>query len=162
VGVTSVDKRAGRKVPPQEKACTECNALYLGGNRSKYCSISCSNKAYWKHSMLVPMKRLTKLCAMAKNRAKEKGLAFNLTPELLYQMWEDNNGCCAITGTQFDLAAYGDKGQVSPNAPSVDRITPTLGYVAGNVRLVTYHTNVALSEFGLEKLKQLARLIVRA
>lgn len=52
------------------------------------------------------------------------------------------------------------KGQVNPNAPSVDRIVPSLGYVQGNVRLITYHVNVALAEFGLGSLIKLSEDVI--
>lgn len=92
---------------------------------------------------------------MAKNRAKSKNVPFDITPEYLVKLWEDNEGCCALTGQQFDLSSWGLKGQVNPQAPSVDRIKPKLGYVKGNVRLITYHMNIALSDFGIEEFENL-------
>lgn len=99
--------------------------------------------------------RLNKLLGAAKFRAREKCVDFNLTSEHLKYLWESGEGKCAITGRHFDLKSFGNKGQVNPNAPSVDRIIPKLGYTIGNVRLVTYHCNVALSDFGLDMLRQL-------
>jgi len=101
--------------------------------------------------------RLNKLLAAAKNRASTKDLPYNLTLDYLVDLWDKQEGVCPISKRKLDLAPYGEKGQVNPNAPSIDKIIPKLGYVEGNVRLVTYHINVALSEYGLEALIQLAK-----
>lgn len=101
--------------------------------------------------------RLRKLTAMARNRAKVKNLDFNIDEGYLISLWDSSFGNCAVSRRSFDLKPFGKKGQVNPNAPSVDRIVPELGYTKGNIRLVTYHVNVALSEFGLDELIKLAK-----
>lgn len=97
---------------------------------------------------------------MAKNRAIEKQIPFNLDIDFLMSLWKETNGCCAITGQKFDLEQWGNKGQVSPQAVSIDRIKPQLGYIKGNVRLITYHLNIAISDFGLEELEKLCKFIL--
>ena len=104
-----------------------------------------------------PPFRLGKLCAMAKNRAKTKQIPFDIDVEFLLGLWEENLGCCALTGQEFDLVSWGTKSQVNPRSPSIDRIIPSLGYTKGNVRLITYHMNVALSDFGVEEFERLAK-----
>lgn len=99
--------------------------------------------------------RLNKLMAAAKNRAKEKVLPFNLTLDYLVSLWEASSGCCVLTRQPFDLSSWGNKSQVSPQAPSIDRIKPSLGYIKENIRLVTYHINISLSDFGEEEFKKL-------
>jgi hypothetical protein len=94
---------------------------------------------------------------MAKSRALSKGLPFDIDREHLTELWDDNEGCCALTGRAFSLDSWGGKGQVNPDAPSIDRIKPTLGYVKGNVRLITYHMNISLSDFGTELFEVLAK-----
>lgn len=102
-------------------------------------------------------KRLSKLFCMARNRATLKNLPFDLDREFLWNLWEENEGCCALTGRPFDLAPWGKKGQVNPNAPSVDRIKPKQGYTKGNIRLIVYHLNISLSDFGTEEFEKLAK-----
>jgi len=102
-------------------------------------------------------RRLGKLTGMAKHRAKTKQLPYDIDKEYLWKLWEETEGCCALTGQPFDLASWGKHGQVNPRAPSVDRIAPSCGYVKGNVRLITYHMNVALSDFGVEEFETLVR-----
>lgn len=101
--------------------------------------------------------RLKKLTHMAKSRAKLKNLPFNLTSDYIIALWEHNSGKCEVTKQTFDLYQYGNKGQVSPRAPSIDRIVPELGYTIGNVRLITYHLNISLSDFGILEFERLIK-----
>lgn len=142
-------------------SCRECSEpVKTNSYRTLMCK-QCSSYNEYKKNMLDYKWRLNRLIASAKNRAKEKSLKFNLTKEYIISLWEESNGICSITNQSFDLNYFGKKGQVNPNAPSIDRIIPELGYVEGNVRLVTYHVNVALSEFGLEKLIELSMHILK-
>lgn len=92
---------------------------------------------------------------MAKARARAKSLPFDIDQEHLIWLWEQTDGICRLTGQKFDLTKWGGKGQVNPRAPSVDRIIPSKGYVKGNVRLITYHMNVSLSDFGTKEFETL-------
>lgn len=138
------------------KECSICASLYKSrSGRSKYCK-DCVKHAEYYHKMLNVDWRLRKLVAAAKFRAKAKNVSFSLASEDILDLWEKQNGCCALTGFVFDLTAWGNKGQVNPKAPSIDRIVPSEGYVLENVRLVTYHMNCALTEFGEETFKEMA------
>lgn len=140
--------------------CRECSVpVKTNSYRTLMCP-SCSQYNDFKKNMLNYKWRLKKLLAAAKNRATAKNVDFNLTHEFLISLWENQNGKCAITHRQLDLQSYGSKGQVNPNAPSIDRIIPSKGYVIDNVRLVIYHINVAMSDFGIDELRSLARDIL--
>lgn len=135
-----------------------------GGNlkphpHQKYCSNSCMNRNYYNKNILNVEFRLNKLCAMAKNRAKEKQLDFDITTEHLIELWNNQDGKCALSDTKFVLES--GSGRVNKDTVSVDRIIPELGYTIGNVRLVTYHVNVCLSEFGEFALYELARKLIK-
>lgn len=141
--------------------CTNCSFEFLTrANRILRCT-PCSKINEFSKNMLNIGWRLNKLISNAKHRSKDKDLDFNLDLDHIMYLWNSNKGKCCITGRVFDLSKYGEKGQVSPNAPSIDRIIPKLGYTIGNVRLVTYHVNVALSEFGLENLLTLSEDILK-
>lgn len=92
---------------------------------------------------------------MAKNRAKTKNVPFDIDEHYLVSLWDNMSGRCSLTGQLFDLTNWGTKGQVNPRAPSIDRIIPKLGYIKGNIRLITYHMNVALSDFGEDEFRVL-------
>lgn len=67
-----------------------------------------------------------------RHRAKQLGVPFNLTVDDL--IVPDN---CPVLG--FPLAV-GD-GRLQYNSPSVDRVKPHLGYVSGNVNVISYRAN---------------------
>lgn len=94
---------------------------------------------------------------MAKNRAKTGNLKFNLDKEYLIGLWEEQEGCCALSGRVFDLKRPRKNETVRANAPSLDRIKPNKGYVKGNVRFVCYQVNTALNEYGEEALLNLCK-----
>ena len=104
--------------------------------------------------------RLARLCQMAKNRAKNKKIDFNLTPDYLLHLWESQLGKCAVSGRNFILEPSKKFRQVHPDAPSIDRIIPKNGYIEGNVRLITYHSNVCVNEYGDKVLIDLIRDIM--
>ncbi len=69
----------------------------------------------------------------AKSRAKEKGLPFNLTIETIPSVPTH----CPYLGIELHC---GDKKQ-NQHSPSLDRIEPQLGYVHGNVQIISYRAN---------------------
>ena len=142
---------------PTLRHCKECDSKYFGSGNSKYCSRKCLSQNEYAAKMFKYEWRLNKLYSAAKFRAIDKNVNIDITTEYLIDLWNKSGGTCSITKRPFDLSPWGKKGQVNPNAPSIDRIIPELGYIKGNVRLVIYHINVALSEFGLDALKKLAK-----
>jgi len=137
--------------------CEECGNPFLAvQKRFKFCSNTCNHRNGYKLRMLDYKWRLSKLLAMAKNRAAEKNVPFDLTHEYLIQLWDENLGCCAVTGRLFDLEKSTEH-SVNINAPSIDRIVPSKGYTKGNVRLVVYILNCAMGEYGLDELRNLAK-----
>ena len=128
--------------------CEHCGDKYSPQcNHTKYCGAACARRAEYAAHMLDPKWRMRKLVAMAKNRAAKKLLDFDIDGDYMMTLW---TGECAVTGVQLDLHNCGYR-RVSPYAPSIDRIEPELGYTIGNVRIVCYQANVAISEFGLRQ-----------
>lgn len=100
--------------------------------------------------------KLRRLVQMAKNRASAKQVPFNIDTEYMVALWEENEGRCALTGRPFDISRPAFQ-TTNPNTPSIDRIKPSLGYTKGNVRLIVYHLNMALSDYGTEAFEQLCK-----
>lgn len=77
-----------------------------------------------------------KLLSSARERAKRKGVPYDLTTEWAQAEW---TGRCALTNIPFRL------GEQEPGpkffSPSIDRIVPSLGYVIGNCRFVLWAVN---------------------
>jgi len=72
------------------------------------------------------------LCTRAKKRAKQLNLPFNIEKEDI--VIPEN---CPVLGIKLE---YSDNG-VSDNSPSIDRIIPELGYVKGNIVIISHKAN---------------------
>jgi hypothetical protein len=92
----------------------------------------------------------------AERRAIESRRSFTLTPAEFLAVLARANGCCEVSGLPFDPVA--DR---SPFAPSLDRIECSIGYEAGNVRLVCHIANVAMNTWGIEPVLRLAEALLR-
>lgn len=95
----------------------------------------------------------------ARERSRKSELPFDLDVEYIKSLWESTNGCCSVSGTPFDLKP--SETFQNPNAASLDKIIPKLGYVKGNVRLVTWHVNAAILNFGLPTFLTLCENVIK-
>lgn len=65
---------------------------------------------------------------------------------------------CAITGRRLDPSYDGSPSAVAWK-PSIDRIDSAQGYSPGNIRIVGYIVNVALADWGVGPVIELAQLL---
>ncbi len=92
------------------------------------------------------------------------GRANRLTPvpgftdDDMMTVWERCEGRCAMSGLEFSEVVVGTGRARKPYAPSLDRIDRSRGYEPDNVRLVTAVANFAMNAWGLEPVRDLARL----
>lgn len=142
------------------KVCTNCGEEYQGTPPTRYCPPCAELGGSYAKNMLIPRWRLKKLLSMAKNRSKTKKLEFDIDLDYLTDLWDEYEGCCALSGVELQLGRA-EVGKVHPYAPSLDREIPHLGYTKGNVRIVAYQINVALSEFGVEQFDKMIRSYVQ-
>lgn len=87
------------------------------------------------------------LWSLAKRRAREDGRSFSICPEDLLVP-----ELCPVLGTklQFGVRTY------SPASPSVDAIRPELGYVPGNVAVISHRANSIKQNATPEELRKVA------
>jgi hypothetical protein len=81
----------------------------------------------------------------AKGRAKKLGLPFSISPEdiIIPEI-------CPVLGIPLVIAS--DSG--NDNSPSLDRIIPELGYVPGNVAVISRRANRIKNDANLNELKK--------
>lgn len=92
-----------------------------------------------------------------KMRAKANDLAFDLTEDYIRQLYESQEGLCALSGLPMQkTSGRWRDGTVGPYAATLDRKTPVKGYVRGNVRWVLHALNVALSNWGEAEFEKIA------
>lgn len=128
---------AGRKVQLPPKDRTHCpkgheyspeNTL-VRANGNRACRECClmANRAYFAKE--TPKE---KLCRKAKERSVEKGIPFSIVPSDI----PDLPKVCPVLGIEIKKSSnkYG-------HSPSLDKFVPALGYVPGNVHIVSHRAN---------------------
>jgi hypothetical protein len=97
--------------------------------------------AYRRRTFLMEMVR------SAKKRAKAKGLPFDLVAGDL-----SVPATCPLLGIPIELAIRA----AGPGSPTLDRIIPELGYVAGNVWIISHRANSIKRDASVEEIEMLA------
>ena len=80
----------------------------------------------------------------AKRRARMKNMEFELDRKWIRKRIK--KGLCEISGVPFDLQSQ--SGQLSPRAPTLDRIVPELGYTKENSRMICRALNALFGTWG--------------
>jgi hypothetical protein len=75
----------------------------------------------------------------AKARAKERGVLFTLTAADVQAVWPSDGRCPAL-GVELRRSTSGDH-RYAPESPSIDKIVPRLGYVPGNIAVISMKAN---------------------
>lgn len=78
----------------------------------------------------------------AEVNAKVRKIPFNLTTKDLHEVYDIQNGVCALSGLSF---IRGNGTGPSIFTIGLDRIVPALGYVKGNVRFILHGLNALKS-----------------
>ena len=151
-----------------EKRLAEINRQKKKGKQQFYCGLSCSGKSETnlrklsRHRTDFPKNnphannRKDKFTPFryqlgaAKKRAKRYNREFDLDLEYLKELWDFQNGKCAVTGLDLIIKCFFKKQHKiakSPYQTSLDRIDNSKGYVKGNVRYVCYMFNIARNDF---------------
>lgn len=86
-----------------------------------------------------------------KTRAKKQGVPFELTAEDLV-----TPEFCPVLGIRLERSTN-PKGGVTDCAPTVDRLIPELGYIKGNIIIVSHKANRIKNNATVEELETVAR-----
>jgi len=90
------------------------------------------------------------LTSVAKQRAKKKGLPFNITPSDV--VVPDK---CPLLGIELKRSRV-NRGP-SDNSPTLDRINPSEGYVRGNVWVISGKANRIKTDASIDEIRSLVR-----
>ncbi len=126
----------------------EYNRTYMREWRQNNLEKAKARETTWRNNN--PKKRLI-ICT--KQSAKLKGLEHNITEDDL-----ELPELCPLLGIPIDYSAGNGKTMLKP---SVDRINPELGYVKGNVELVSSLANTMKSKATPEQLVFFAKEILK-
>ena len=93
----------------------------------------------------------------AKDRASSKNIPFTITKEDLLNIWEKQQGLCAIS--KIPMTYELDSGRVFSNV-SIDQKIPGKGYTIDNVQLVCMAVNQLKSDFEMDTILYICKQIV--
>lgn len=118
------------------------------GRRRPYCKDCCNNLARSRYSNYKRTSPFKYKCSRIKHSAKQRGLAFDLTPEYLESIW---TGVCPVTNNPIVM----DDDKYDDYAAELDRFLPDKGYVKGNVNFLSRKANRLKSSATMEDMKAL-------
>lgn len=86
----------------------------------------------------------------AKRRAHDNGIPFAISKQDIIDIFP-SDGKCPMLGITLQF----NNKQSQDDSPSLDRIVPELGYVPGNILLLSYRANRIKNDATLEELKKI-------
>ena len=132
-----------------ENICKKCKCLNATFRKNRLICINCeranNRENYYKHSSLEEKKErslkqierrakniIPWMLAACKSRAKKQNLEFNLDEEdIIIPEF------CPVLGVKL----VNSQGKKSHFSPSVDRINNNLGYIKGNIKVISWRAN---------------------
>jgi hypothetical protein len=90
--------------------------------------------------------KIRALLYTAKRRAKEKGIEFSITVDDF-----EKTSLCPLLGIEL---SFSNKRGNTANSASIDRIDPSIGYVPGNVWVVSKRGNQIKNDATIEELEK--------
>lgn len=138
--------REGYYVGTVDRECTGCGTIFPKTSKTVTLCGKC-NSARVKGQ--TPELKMLRRC---KTRSVEKGLAFNLdTDDISIPEF------CPVLG--IALVVHEGRSGGEPNSPALDRIDNDLGYVKGNVMVVSHLANMMKSSATKDQLLSFARWV---
>lgn len=83
-----------------------------------------------------------------------RGLSWDLEPQDILEMYEEQKGACALTGWPI---GWSEKGLTA--TVSIDRVDSSEGYVKGNVQLLHKDVNMAKQQYSQEYFIEMCKAI---
>ena len=102
--------------------------------------------------MAKPINRMRNTLSHARQRASASGVPFEIDVTDLLPLPET----CPALGIKINYAGTGARGFIN-DSPSIDRVNPALGYVKGNVRVISWRANRIKSDASIDELRALLR-----
>lgn len=152
-------RKAGTVIRYWKRHCTDCKDFYRPtSSNQKRCS-ACGlqfNKRFdakYKidHRLHRPWQRLAE---SAKRTAREKNIPYDIDSIYVASIWTDT---CPILGLKLERGLNVRK----ETSPSLDRIVPSLGYVRGNVQVISWRANRIKNDASVEELESIVAHLKR-
>ena len=128
-------------------------------NRCPSCKSSQNKKRRTDYSDEEALRKILQMRLLGcKQRAKDKNIEFDLSQEFLKELWDKQNGLCALS--KIAMTYKLDEGRIYTNV-SVDKINPNLGYTKDNVQLVCMAVNQMKSDLRIEELYMFCEALLK-
>lgn len=144
-----------------ERICKNCQQRFTRVVRAaqKYCSQKC-RVSFWNKECSKSSSQWNKrnpervMLRSAKHRAKRQGVPFDIELEdLVIPEY------CPVLGLKLECNA--GEGSAKQNSPSLDKIIPSLGYVKGNIQIISNLANVMKHDASPEQLVNFAEWVLK-
>lgn len=144
----------------------ECFSPNGGGssvrnNRRNICNECFSKRQRYHDLSLSDDKKLEKCLRFrflgARDRSLKSNIAFNITLDYLRELWDKQNGVCALSGVPMTFLLKEGR---TPTNVSIDKIDRTKGYTIGNIQLVCMACNQIKSDLTEEEMYNFCKKIV--
>jgi len=132
-----------KKITP--RICRVCHGMTLRKNQAGYVSNICHKCHAKQMASFLAKNPKNRMVNSARERAQMLGLPFNITVEDI-----DVPTICPVLGIQMMVGRYADR----DSSPSLDRIIPELGYVRGNVAVISFRANRIKSDGDITELEK--------
>lgn len=110
-----------------------------------------------------PKRYCARLVTGVKARAKEQSVPFSLTGDYLYQLLVKQDHRCYYTGQGLDFTLENEDTRTPHRLfPSLDRLTPSEGYVTGNVCWCLYYVNRMKNDLTAEEFLNLCKEVTES
>lgn len=139
--------REGYYVGELDRECTGCGGIFLKTSRTVTLCNTCNSERVKGEKPELRMLR------RAKQRAKERGLDFDITAEDIVIPTH-----CPVLGVE--LKVHKGRSGGNPESPALDRIDNTKGYVKGNVMVVSHRANMMKVDASSEELIKFAEWVL--
>lgn len=139
-----------------EEICKKCRIYTIhrfvndsrGNSRGYYSCSNCSEDSSKKHRNKYWLRYLAQ-----KANSRKRPRSVKITEDMLKNIYEKQEGRCALTGIPFNQEIGGAK-------PSLDRIDSSLGYIPENLQLVIRDINKIKREFPIGYFYALCKMFV--
>jgi hypothetical protein len=101
-----------------------------------------------------PRCKFCRLLIPAYVRSRKRGIPYTLTWDYVQSIWTDT---CPYLGIPLRHGTL----KLTKHSPTLDRIEPALGYVEGNIEVVSYLANAMKRDATPEQLIRFAREVLR-
>ena len=138
-------------ITPDSQECQKCGVVkpasefYTFSRRKcgldRYCRLCAAARSTYYRDRYMDEDairfKLQIMASQARTRAKRDSLPYAINADYLIEHFSDVSHC-EMLGTELDWRV---EGVPRPNSPSLDKIIPELGYVPGNVRVISHQAN---------------------